>query len=113
MSTYNRLDLQTRGSQPIMPKNLPDHCLVGLLSQKKKKKKRNFLCCFGISVYKFIRRGPKFVQLFMNPDPNAGNSFTDSCCLPTVELTFSESPVPEEMHGHEVGKTAIYAGLSG
>ena len=25
MSTYNRLDLQTIGSQPIMPKNLPDH----------------------------------------------------------------------------------------
>ena len=27
MTTYNRLDLQTLGSQPIMPKNLPDHCL--------------------------------------------------------------------------------------
>ena len=27
MSTYNRLDLQTLGSQPTMPKNLPDHCL--------------------------------------------------------------------------------------
>ena len=26
MSTCNRLDLQTLGSQPIMPKNLPDHC---------------------------------------------------------------------------------------
>ena len=25
MSTCNRLDLQTIGSQPIMPKNLPDH----------------------------------------------------------------------------------------
>ena len=25
MSTCNRLDLQTRGSQPVMPKNLPDH----------------------------------------------------------------------------------------
>jgi hypothetical protein len=25
MSTYNRLDLQTLGSQPIMPKYLPDH----------------------------------------------------------------------------------------
>ena len=25
MSTYNRLELQTLGSQPIMPKNLPDH----------------------------------------------------------------------------------------
>ena len=25
MSTCNRLDLQTLGSQPIMPKNLPDH----------------------------------------------------------------------------------------
>ena len=25
MSTYNRLDLRTLGSQPIMPKNLPDH----------------------------------------------------------------------------------------
>ena len=24
MSTYNRLDLRTLGSQPIMPKNLPD-----------------------------------------------------------------------------------------
>ena len=27
MSTCNRLDLQTLGSQPIMPKNLPDRCL--------------------------------------------------------------------------------------
>jgi hypothetical protein len=26
MSTCNRLDLQTLGSQPIMPKNLPEHC---------------------------------------------------------------------------------------
>ena len=25
MSTCNRLDLQTLGSQPIMPKNLPGH----------------------------------------------------------------------------------------
>ena len=28
MSTCNRLDLQTLGSQPIMPKNLPNHWLV-------------------------------------------------------------------------------------
>ena len=26
MSTCNWLDLQTLGSQPVMPKNLPDHC---------------------------------------------------------------------------------------
>ena len=26
MSTCNRLDLQTLGSPPIVPKNLPDHC---------------------------------------------------------------------------------------
>jgi hypothetical protein len=26
MSTWNRLDLQTLGSQPIMPRNLPEHC---------------------------------------------------------------------------------------
>ena len=26
MSICNRLDLQTQGSQPVMPKNLPDHC---------------------------------------------------------------------------------------
>ena len=26
MSTCNQLDLQTLGSQPIMPKNLPNHC---------------------------------------------------------------------------------------
>ena len=25
MSTCNRLDLQTLGSQPVVPKNLPDH----------------------------------------------------------------------------------------
>ena len=31
MSTCNhRLDLQTLGSQPIVPKNLPDHCLAGV-----------------------------------------------------------------------------------
>ena len=28
MSTCNWLDLQTLGSQPIMPKNLPGHCLL-------------------------------------------------------------------------------------
>ena len=27
MLTCNRLDLQTLGSQLVMPKNLPDHCL--------------------------------------------------------------------------------------
>ena len=27
MSTCNRLDLQTLGSQPVMPKNLLDHWL--------------------------------------------------------------------------------------
>ena len=26
VSTCNRLDLQTLGSQPVMPKNLPEHC---------------------------------------------------------------------------------------
>ena len=26
MSTCNRLDLQKLGSQPVMPKNIPDHC---------------------------------------------------------------------------------------
>ena len=29
MSAYNQLDLQTLGSQPVIPKNLPDHCLEG------------------------------------------------------------------------------------
>ena len=28
MSTCNRLHLQTLGSQPMMPKNLPDHCFT-------------------------------------------------------------------------------------
>ena len=28
MSTCNRLDLQTLGSQSVMPKNLPDHCFT-------------------------------------------------------------------------------------
>ena len=28
MLTCNQLDLQTLGSQPIMPKNLPDHCFM-------------------------------------------------------------------------------------
>ena len=28
MSTCNRLDLQTLGSPPIVPKNLPSHCSV-------------------------------------------------------------------------------------
>jgi len=31
MSTCNLLDLQTLGSQPIMPKNLPDHCSRALV----------------------------------------------------------------------------------
>ena len=30
MSTCNRLDLETLGSQPVMPKNLPDHWCPGL-----------------------------------------------------------------------------------
>ena len=29
MSTCNWLDLQTVGSQPVMPKNFPDHCFPG------------------------------------------------------------------------------------
>ena len=29
MSTYNRLDLQALGSQPVMPKNLPGHWMGG------------------------------------------------------------------------------------
>ena len=29
MSTCHRLDLQTLGSQAIMPKNLSDHCMAG------------------------------------------------------------------------------------
>ena len=28
MSTCNRLDLQALGSQPILPKNLLDHCRI-------------------------------------------------------------------------------------
>ena len=28
MSTRNRSDLQTLGSQPVMPKNLPDYCML-------------------------------------------------------------------------------------
>ena len=28
MSTCNRLDLHTLGSQLVMSKNLPDHCIV-------------------------------------------------------------------------------------
>jgi hypothetical protein len=40
MSTCNRLDLQTLGSQLIMPKNLPNHCnhlvvMVCLISLEK------------------------------------------------------------------------------
>jgi hypothetical protein len=30
MSTCNRLDLETLGSQPIVPKNLPNHCFGGV-----------------------------------------------------------------------------------
>ena len=30
MSTSNRLDLQTVESQPVMPENLPDHCIESL-----------------------------------------------------------------------------------
>ena len=34
MSTCNRLDLQTLGSQPpVMPRNLPDHCAGGTASE--------------------------------------------------------------------------------
>ena len=42
MSTCNRLDLQTLGYQPIMPKNLPDHWSPLAGHQKQKSLKR---CC--------------------------------------------------------------------
>ena len=32
MSTCNRLDLQTLGSQPVMLKNLPEHCVACIIS---------------------------------------------------------------------------------
>jgi len=32
LRSCNRLDLQTHGSQPVMPKNLPDHCFGRLVS---------------------------------------------------------------------------------
>ena len=35
MSTYNQLDLQFLGSQPVMPKNLPDHCSLSPPAAKK------------------------------------------------------------------------------
>ena len=35
MWTYNRLDLRTLGSRPIMPKNLPDNWLEWLLWTQK------------------------------------------------------------------------------
>ena len=34
MSTCNRLDLQTLGSQPVMPKNLPNHWNEGKRKRK-------------------------------------------------------------------------------
>ena len=34
LSTYNRLDLQTLGSQPVMPKNLPGHWSTGTKETK-------------------------------------------------------------------------------
>ena len=34
MSTFNRLDLQILGSQPAMPKNLPDQWLETLALEK-------------------------------------------------------------------------------
>ena len=33
MLICNRLDLQTLGSQPVMPKNLLDHCLPIILQE--------------------------------------------------------------------------------
>ena len=33
LSTCNRLDLETLGSQPVMPKNLPDRCWGDLRSK--------------------------------------------------------------------------------
>ena len=50
----------------------------------KRKEKRYFPCCFGISVYKFIRPRPNFVRLFMNPNPNVGNWRTLSSPLWTM-----------------------------
>jgi hypothetical protein len=47
ISTCNRLNLQTLGSQPVMPKNLPNHCLarvwrgpyLSLMNTRKSQKK--------------------------------------------------------------------------
>ena len=33
MSTCNRLDLQTLGSQPVMSENLPDQWFLGIVGQ--------------------------------------------------------------------------------
>ena len=33
MSTCNQLDFQTLGSQPFMPKNLPDHCKEPMIKE--------------------------------------------------------------------------------
>ena len=34
MSTCNRLDLQTPGSRPVMPTNLPGHCTARLVKER-------------------------------------------------------------------------------
>ena len=54
MSTCNQLDLQTLGSQPIMPKNLADHCMVDVNPPPS----QTFRGCQ-------IRAGGKFLEFFL------------------------------------------------
>ena len=51
MSTCNRLDLQTLGSQPITPKNLPDHTWKHLGSQLGQSKSLPGLWVFARPLY--------------------------------------------------------------
>ena len=41
MSTWKQLDLQTLGSQPVMSKNLPNHCFRGIYGVYLKLVKKN------------------------------------------------------------------------
>jgi hypothetical protein len=65
MSTYNRLDLQTIGFQPIMPKNLPDHWQVPMTG-----KEENGQASLGSNCFIILAMGPPSL-------------LTGSICLPT------------------------------
>jgi hypothetical protein len=105
MSTCNRLDLQTLGSQPIMPKNLPDHWSSSYQSRSE---------LAGL-VSTFL--GPEaennwFTTLEIFPAVGGlGIQFSRAVCLGTCALTLDEGSPSRETRGLECQWLGLVKGM--